>query len=304
MPGLVDQQQAALLVGLGLVPDVIEHDVHGDRTQFVLKVAQVEHHHRVVDVDVALLAENAGKGAAGVFTQALGQLRPGAAHVQQRVVEVANGWRCGGVCQRVVGDAGFGVGFDQCGVEVGLFARRQGRHHGLAAAGLHLSLGAAHHQPQQAVQCNQVAAQGVVGLIGIDNLRQVERVDPGCRIEAEPYIGAADGIAHPLVFVLGVDDEDLGAEHHAAQSFQLDAEAFTGPGLGEYHRVAVFQREAVKDDQAGIVHIDAVEDAVVLAEVGAGERETGAQRAGAHVAADLQLVDHLRRRAGQTLLLL
>ena len=84
----------------------------------------------------------------------------------------------------------------------------------------------------------------------------------------------------------------------------LTVNDLTGTGLGKDHRVAVFQREAVKNNQAGVVHVDAVQNAVVLAQVGAGEREAGAERAGAHVAADLQLVDQLRHGAVQPLLLL
>jgi hypothetical protein len=78
----------------------------------------------------------------------------------------------------------------------------------------------------------------------------------------------------------------------------------TGTGLGKDHRVAVFQAEAVKDDQAGVVHVDAVQNAVVLAQVGAGERKAGAERAGAHVAADLQLVGKFAARCCSALLLL
>ncbi len=59
-----------------------------------------------------------------VFAQPLRQLRAGAAHVQQRVVQVGDGRRHGGVRQRVVGDAGFGIGLDERGIEVGLLDRR------------------------------------------------------------------------------------------------------------------------------------------------------------------------------------
>ncbi len=36
LPGLVNDQNAPFLVALGLVPDVVQHDVHGDRAQFIL----------------------------------------------------------------------------------------------------------------------------------------------------------------------------------------------------------------------------------------------------------------------------
>ncbi len=52
------------------------------------------------------------------------------------------------------------------------------------------------------------------------------------------------------------------------------------------------------------MHIDAVQNAVVLRQIGGSKRKTRTQRAGAHVAPNLQLVDHLRHCAVQPLLLL
>lgn len=45
------------------------------------------------------------------------------------------------------------------------------------------------------------------------------------------------------------------------------------PDFCEYHHVGVFEGEPVKDDQTVVVHIDAVQDALFLCQVGTGERE-------------------------------
>jgi hypothetical protein len=128
------------------------------------------------------------------------------------------------VGQRVVGDAGFGVGFDQRRVQVGFFAWAQCRHHGALLPPMHLGLGAAHHQAQQAVQGDQVGAQRVVGFFGVDDRGKSNGLMRVANFQAQAHIGAADGVAHALVFVFRVDNEYLGAEHHAAQRFQLDGE--------------------------------------------------------------------------------
>ncbi len=53
------------------------------------------------------------------------------------------------------------------------------RRHERAVAADHLGLGPAHHQAQQPVQGDKVAAQGVVGFFGVDDMRQVERINAG-----------------------------------------------------------------------------------------------------------------------------
>ena len=206
--------------------------------------------------------------------------------------------------QRVVGDAGLGVGFDKRGVEVGFFARAKRRHSGGYCRRCIWAWAPPIISRSSPCRVMRLERRALSASSVSTTLRQIKRVDAGGRVQAEAHIGATNGIAHALVFVFRVDDKNFGAKHHAAQGFELDGKAFTGAGLGKDHRVAVFQAETVKDNQAGVVHVDAVQNAVVLAQVGAGEREAGAKRAGAHVAADLQLVDQLRHGAVKPLLLL
>ncbi len=52
LPSLVDDEKAALLIGANDVPDVRKNNIHGDGTEFVLEVADVEDDHLVIDVDI------------------------------------------------------------------------------------------------------------------------------------------------------------------------------------------------------------------------------------------------------------
>ena len=52
------------------------------------------------------------------------------------------------------------------------------------------------------------------------------------------------------------------------------------------------------------MHVDTVEDALFLGEVGGSEREAGRDGAGVHVATNLELVGTLRHSAVHSLLLL
>ena len=71
LPGLVNDQEALFLLGAGLIPDVRQDDIHCDRAELVLEVTDIKDDHGVVDVDIALLRENPGKGSGGVLSEAL-----------------------------------------------------------------------------------------------------------------------------------------------------------------------------------------------------------------------------------------
>ena len=164
LPGFVDDEDTLTLVGFGLVPDVVQYYIHGDGTELVLEVTKIEYYERVVNVYVALLAKDAGECSSRVFAQALRQLGAGATHVQQCVIQIGDcGWLAG-VCQRVIRDAGLGVGFDERRVEVGLLGWRECWHQCVVAAH-HLGLGAAHHESEQAVERDEVRAERVIGFL-------------------------------------------------------------------------------------------------------------------------------------------
>ena len=108
------------------------------------------------------------------------------------------------------------------------------------------------------MQGDEIGAQGVAGVFDVDDFGQVEGVDADVGVEGEADVAAADGVGEFLVFVFWVDDDDLAADHHGAESFEFDGEALPCTGLGEDDHVGVFEREAVEDDEAVVVHVDAV----------------------------------------------
>ena len=200
----------------------------------------------------------------------------------------------------IAGDAGASVGVDEGLVEIGFFVGSEGGDD-LAIGG---DLATAEHEAEKTVKGDEVGAEGVVGILSVDDSGEVEGVDANVGVEGEANITATDGVAEFLVFVFGVDDEDFGADHHGAKGFEFDGEGFAGAGFRKDNEVGVFQSEAVEDDEAVVVHVDAVEDALFLSEIGRCEGETGGNGAGVHVATDLELVGALRHGAVHSLFLL
>lgn len=236
LPGLVNDKKAAFLLGADNVPDVGKDNIHGDGAEFILKVADVKDDHGIVDVDVGLLGEDASEGAGGVFAEALSELGTGAAHMEQGVVEVDDGGRDGLVGERVAGDAGAGVGINEGLVKVGFFVGGESGDN-LTTCG---DLVATEHEAEETVEGDKVGAEGVIGVFGVDDLGEIEGVNADVGVEGETDVAATDGIAEFLVFVFGVDNDDLGTNHHGAESFKLDGERFTSTRLSKDDEVGVF----------------------------------------------------------------
>ena len=202
--------------------------------------------------------------------------------------------------ERIAGDAGASVGVNKGLVKVGFFVGSEGGDD-LATRG---DLATTEHEAEKTMKGDEVGAEGIVGVFGVDDFGEVEGVDANVGVEGEANIAATDGVAEFLVFVFGVDDEDFGADHHGAKSFEFDGEGFASAGFRKDNEVGVFQSEAVEDDEAIVVHVDAVEDALFLSEVGGSEGEAGRDGTGVHVAADLELVGALGHGAIHSLFLL
>ena len=154
------------------------------------------------------------------------------------------------------------------------------------------------------MESDEVGTESITGVFGVNNFGEVKGINADVGVEGETDVAAADGVAEFLVFVLRVNNDDFGADHHGAESFKFDGERFTSTRLSENDEVGVFQGETIKDDKTVIVHIDAVEDAFFLGEVGGGEGETSGDGAGVHVAADLELIGALGHGAVHSLFLL
>ena len=69
---------------------------------------------------------------------------------------------------------------------------------------------------------DEVGAEGVIGVFGVDDLGEIEGVDADVGVEGEADVAATDGIAEFLVFVFGVDNDDFGTNHHGAECFKFD----------------------------------------------------------------------------------
>ena len=76
-------------------------------------------------------------------------------------------------------------------------------------------------------------------------------------------VTAADRTRERFVLVFRINDYDVGAGHKKAQRLKFHGVTFARAGFCENHHVAVFKREAVKNNKRVIVAIDAVENAFV-----------------------------------------
>ena len=236
LPSLVDDEETAFLFGADDIPDVIENDVHGDGAELVLEVANVEDNHLIININIRLLGEDAREGAGGVFAETLSELGTGALHVEQCIIKIDNGGRGGLVGERVGSDAGASIGVDEGLVEIRLFIGSEGRN-GLTVGSSDI---AAEHEAEEAVEGDEISLESIICILSVDDLWQVEGVDADIGIEREADVGAADGVAELLIFILGVDNENLGANHHGAERLELDGEGLASAGLGEDDHVGVF----------------------------------------------------------------
>ena len=148
------------------------------------------------------------------------------------------------VSERIAGDAGAGVGVNKGLVKVGFFVGSEGGDD-LATRG---DLAATEHEAEKTMKGDEVGAEGIVGIFGVDDFGEIEGVDADVGVEGESNVAATDSIAEFLIFVFRVNNNDFGANHHRAESFELDGEGFTATGLSKDDEVGIFQGEAIEDD--------------------------------------------------------
>ena len=90
------------------------------------------------------------------------------------------------------------------------------------------------------MECNEVCAKCIVSIFGVDNLWQIEWINANVGVKTEANIGAANGVGEFLILVFWVDNENFGANHHGAESFELNGKRFTCTRLSEDDHVGVF----------------------------------------------------------------
>lgn len=81
LPSLVDNKKTLTLIGANDIPDMVQDDIHGNRTKFVFEVADIKDNHGIIYVNIRLLREDASEGSSGVFSEALGERRTGSFHM-------------------------------------------------------------------------------------------------------------------------------------------------------------------------------------------------------------------------------
>jgi hypothetical protein len=91
---------------------------------------------------------------------------------------------------------------------------------------------------------------------------------------------AAGGLRQVFIFALRIDDDDVRVEHKRAQDLELHRVGLAGTGLREDDGVVVLEREAIEENERGIVAVDAVEDAAVARKIEGNEREDARKRRG------------------------
>lgn len=155
LPGLINDKHALALVGAGNVPNVVQDDIHCDWAKFIFEIANIEDDHVVVDVDITLLREDAGKSTASVFAETCGEVWTRAAHVEQSIVEIDDSWWRGSMRERIARNTRASVSIDKSLVEVAIFVWRQT---------------ATEHDAQEAMQSDKVGAKRIVGVFGINDL--------------------------------------------------------------------------------------------------------------------------------------
>ena len=227
LPGLIDNKKAALLLGADDIPNVGEDDIHSNRAELILEVANIKDDHAIINIDIRLLREDASKSTGSVFTEALREGGAGAAHVDESIIEITDGRRSGLMSEGIGSNTSTSISVDQGLVEVGFLG------------GGKTETAITEHETEKAVKGDEVGTEGVISVLRVDHLWQIKWINTDIGIKAEADIRTADGITEFLIFVLGVDDDNFGAKHHRAQGLKLNSERFTSTRLCENDEVGI-----------------------------------------------------------------
>src|SRR3989338_7340914 len=97
------------------------------------------------------------------------------------------------------------------------------------------------------------------------NVKRVYMVLGGKR-DAE--VAPSDGAGKIFILIFGVYHDNIGAEHKRPNNLKFRRVGFSGARLGKNGRIRVLKREAVKNNQTIVVHINAVQNPLVGGKVG------------------------------------
>jgi hypothetical protein len=107
------------------------------------------------------------------------------------------------------------------------------------------------HESEESYHVHDSATQEVsrMRLRILESSRQVERIDFFIAIQADIEIRPSYSIHERPIFVLGVEDDDIGAEHERTKYLELDGERFSSTRLREDTHIRVLRAEPVEDDE-------------------------------------------------------
>ena len=254
-------KQALLHLVAHRVPDVVRDDVHRHRLEFVLHVAHREDDELLFEVDVGRLVHESRPRAARVFRETLDQ-GLASLHAGEHLFKVGEQRRLGAGEVGIAGNIFERIGLADGAVDDGvLFGRK-----------------AAEHDAEEADERDDVGAQNILRILVLFYRREVERIDVMFGGERDMERAAAGRLRELFVFALGVDDDDIRAEHERAQDLKLRRIALAGAGLREDDGIVVLERKTIEENERRIVAIDAVQNPPVTREVKRDEREDRRKR--------------------------
>ena len=215
---------------------MVQDNIHCDWTKFIFEVADIKDNHLVINIDIGLLRENTCKSSGGIFTKTLGELRAGATHVGESVVEINNRWRGGLMCERVWSNTGTSIGVDESLVEISFFVRRKSGN-GLATR---TWLGTTEHESEKTMEGDKISAERVRGILRINHFWQIKWINANIGVEGESNVWSTDCITEFLILVFRVDDDNFSSHHHGADSLKLNCKRFTSTGFSEDDEISIF----------------------------------------------------------------
>lgn len=250
IPRFIDDEHTFPVGGSHDIPYIGEDDVHGDRAELFIKISYRVDLKPFSERDVGRLGEKSTKDTADVFLQTLTDTLSAFHRFDDREEVGHDRYFFAGDIVILERDAFEAIGCDDSLFQERFLCRR------------HVS----EHELEQADEIDDTATEEIpwMALVILEGERQIERVDALRRVDADIEIASSDGIDQRFVFVFGIDDDDIMAEHEAAEYLELHGKGFTSSGLREDDHVRVFCSEPVVDDEGIIVRIDAVEYSIVL----------------------------------------
>jgi len=250
IPGFIDDEDAFAEGTACDIPDVPEEHVHGNRAENIVEVSNREDDKSFGEIDIGRMGEDSGEDTGDVFFEAFAESF-GSVHGFENRVEIAHNrdFFTGDIIIRE-GNPLEGIGRDD-----GFF--EDGR---LGWSAL------AEHEIHESDEIDDRTSEEIsrFGFGIFEASWEVERIDSFVGVEINVDIRATDGVDECLVFVFGIEDDDVGSEHKGAEYLEFDREGLSSTGFGENDHIGILCAESVEVDERIIVCANPIKDSVIL----------------------------------------